>query len=818
VGVLTNGGAASPLGAASSAASNLVLAGGTLNYTGGAVTIDRGISIAAANDGISSTLTLANNLTVSGPITATLGKLTKNGPGTLTLTNAGANVLANGGGGENLQAFRVEEGSVVLNTAGQTNSVTGYAAFGTTAGGTSGLTLGNGATLSVGGRLQVALGDGSTSSITVNAGSTLSATDAVQIGLGNTSVSSVLVDGGTLNKVGGWLSLGHNTATATMTVRNGGTLSGNGDLNIGDTGSSTGTLNVENNSTVSWAGGNTFIGKNGTIGNLNLSGTVNYTTAETNVGGGGSSDGNLNILGDANYISNGRLQVGPGGGSNGDVVIGGTASMQVNSYVSVGFNGKGTMLIKDSGSFNNTDDFSVNESGDDAVVVTVQDNGALSMTRTLYIGRNTGRTGTLNVSGAATVNQLDAGYSLIVGPAGTGTLNISGTSTVTAAANGGMLISQGGGTGVVNLKGGTLSVKKISDGGGTSTLNLDGGVLKANTGADINFLSGIDNLNVGPDGAFIDSNGQTIAIAQPLGDQGGDVTKQGAGTLQLNDNNSYLGTTKVTAGALGGTGSLGGPLLVEAGGAVDPGAGGAGTFTVNDSATISGKYVCEIAGATTDSLTVAGALTIQPGAVLDFNVLSGPAAGTFVLATYGSRTGTFTVVDLPAGATLNYGATQLTLTLTGTPYSLWAQSFGLDPLTNGAPGADPDGDGQINSVEFALGGSPTSGTNNAKVYNLAADSDADGDTTKESILTIAVRSGTPAFAGNPSPTATQDGYTYTVQGSTNLTSFTTAVLPTTAPVTTGLPAAPAGYEYRSFSLSGSNGLAARGFLRVMVTP
>ena len=823
VGALTNGGVASPLGAASNAASNLVLAGGTLAYTGGTVSIDRGISIVAANESVASGLNLTGDVTTSGPITATVGKLTKTGPGNLTLTNPGANVLANGTGGEAPQAFRFEQGALVLNTAGQTNTVTGYAAFGITPSASSSLTLGSGANLTVNGRLQMALGESSTSALTISGTSTLQATDAVQIGLGNTSSSTVLIENsGTLNKVGGWFSLGHNTATATMTVRNSGTLSGNGDLNIGDTGSSSGTLNLEDNATVSWAGGNTHIGKNGTTGTLNLGGDANLTTAETNVGGGGSSDGNLNISGTANYVSNGRLQVGPGGGSNGDVVIEGSGSMQVNSYVSVGFNGKGTMLIKGNGSFNNTDDFSVNESGDGPVTVTLQDNGSLSMTRTLYIGRNTGRVGTLNVTGASTVNQLDAGFSLVVGPAGTGTLNISGTSTVTAAANGGMLVSQGGGTGVVNLDGGTLSVKKISDGGGTSALHLNGGVLKANTGAALDFLSGIDTLDVGPGIGTIDTNGQTIAINQGIGEANGVVTKQGAGTLQLNASSSYLGTTTVAAGALGGAGSVAGPLVVQTGATIAPGAGGVGTFTVEDilgdGSSIAGTYECEINGASADHLSVAGPLAIQPGATLDFNVLATPAPGVHLIATYGSITGTFNVVDLPAGCTLNYGANQLTLTQSGTPYSLWAQSYGLDPLTDGAPGFDKDGDGQINSVEFALGGSPVSGSDNARIYSLAADSDVDGDANKEAVLTIAVRTGTPAFSAGPSPTATQDGYTYTIEGSTTLGSFTTAVAPTTTTVTTGLPAAPTGYEYRSFSLSGSNGLPSKGFLRVLVTP
>ena len=47
------------------------------------------------------------------------------------------------------------------------------------------------------------------------------------------------------------------------------------------------------------------------------------------------------------------------------------------------------------------------------------------------------------------------------------------------------------------------------------------------------------------------------------------------------------------------------------------------------------------------------------------------------------------------------------------PESAWASSFGLDPTTNGAPAADPDGDGLANRIEFLLGGNPTSGDSRA---------------------------------------------------------------------------------------------------------
>lgn len=827
VATLTNGGVASPLGAASSAASNLVLAGGTLAYTGGAVTIDRGLSIAAENNTIASGLSLAADLTTSGPISATTGKLTKSGPGSLILTNPGANVLANGNGGETPQAFRFEEGALVLNTPGQTNTVTGWAAFGTTPSVAASLTLGSGATLTVNGRAQFALGTESNTSLTISGTSALQVNDAVQIGLGADSVANVVIENsGSLTKTGGWLSLGHSSSNATMTVRDSGTLSGNGDLNVGDVDSSTGTLNLEDNSVTTWSGG-VFIGKNSTTGVLNMTEDASLTSGNTDVGGGGTSNGTLNIGGTASYTSNGRLQVGPGAGSTGNVVIAGSGSMHVNSYVSVGFNGHGDMTVMGSGSFSNTDDFSVNENGEGTVNVTLQDNATMSVVRTVFVGRNTGKIGVLTVTGAATLDQTDAGYSFIVGGSGTGTLNIQGTAAVSMVANSGLVLTNNAaGTATVNLDGGTLTTKRVTDAGGNSTFSFDGGVLRAGAGANQDFMNGLNSASVDGGGAFIDSNGQTIAIGQSLGDGGGNLTKQGAGTLLLNGINSYLGTTTVAAGTLGGTGSVGGELVVPAGSSIAPGSGGAGTFTADDTlgngSSIGGTYVCEIAGGNSDQLVVGGDLAIQPGAVLDFNELSAPAALVFVIASYNSLSGTFTTVnDLPTGYTLDYnylGGNQIALVRPPTAYESWAIGYGLDPFTDGAPGFDKDGDGQVNSVEFALGGSPVSGSDNAKIYSLAADSDVDGDATNELILTIAVRSGTPAFTGSPSPTATHDGYTYTIEGSTDLTTFATATTPTTAAVTTGLPAAPAGYEYRSFSLSGSNGFPSKGFQRVVVTP
>lgn len=68
--------------------------------------------------------------------------------------------------------------------------------------------------------------------------------------------------------------------------------------------------------------------------------------------------------------------------------------------------------------------------------------------------------------------------------------------------------------------------------------------------------------------------------------------------------------------------------------------------------------------------------------------------------------GSYTVVATnSAGSTESAAAT----VSVNDPEGAWASSFGLNPATNGAPGADPDGDGIANRIEFLLGGNPISG-------------------------------------------------------------------------------------------------------------
>jgi hypothetical protein len=155
----------------------------------------------------------------------------------------------------------------------------------------------------------------------------------------------------------------------------------------------------------------------------------------------------------------------------------------------------------------------------------------------------------------------------------------------------------------------------------------------------------------------------------------------------------------------------------------------------------------------------------------------------------------------------------ITASYTRSQFMTWANSYfpGSTDSNIVGPTADPDHDGEINLTEYALGGNPNATADHAKVYYLTSDSGG----VRKLLLTIAVRAGS-AFAGSPSPTATRDGVTYTIQGSLELAGFASSVSLVPA-VTNGLPDPPAGYEYRTFTLDASDGLPNNGFLRVRVS-
>jgi hypothetical protein len=165
--------------------------------------------------------------------------------------------------------------------------------------------------------------------------------------------------------------------------------------------------------------------------------------------------------------------------------------------------------------------------------------------------------------------------------------------------------------------------------------------------------------------------------------------------------------------------------------------------------------------------------SVAPGANVTFTAAaSGTPAPTFqwfkgVDAISGATSATYSLTSVSAGDAASYtvvatnavgSATSSAAVLTvasASPYDTWAASYGLDPAGNGAPTANPSGDGVVNLVKFALGGSP----------NLT------GSTT---LPTVAASGGTLTFTYDVKVAATAQ-YNVFAQSSTDLSTWNPVV-------------------------------------------
>ncbi|RYD17159.1 MAG: hypothetical protein EOP88_28055, partial [Verrucomicrobiaceae bacterium] len=334
--------------------------------------------------------------------------------------------------------------------------------------------------------------------------------------------------------------------------------------------------------------------------------------------------------------------------------------------------------------------------------------------------------------------------------------------------------------------------------GATAIANLTNGVVSSitvtNPGVDYTAPPTVNVLGGGQ------GSGLTVGTPVIAANTVGNLVKKGPGSISLEGASLYTGTTGVeqgallvnadhsgvtgtthvsAAGTLGGAGIFGGQVTVS--GTVNPGREVTGDTngvltTLRDVTFASGSKLAididESKDVVSDLLNVMGNLDITHCA-LNVNLTGQAVQLPYVIATFGTRTGQF--ASVPAGVTVAYNENTIEITAiasTASPYQTWIGGHfpgETDPLIVG-PGADPDHDGSTNLQEFALGSLPNSASARPRVHVI------------DKVMTIAVRQGTSAFEGSPSPTATTSGVTYNIEGSLDLGNFTSAVT-SVAPVT-----------------------------------
>jgi autotransporter-associated beta strand protein len=502
IGSITNGSVAGTLGNSTNAAGNLVLGGGTLEFTGTNASTDRNFTLTNGTTSVVSISQSSETLTISGTSATGNGSLTKAGAGTLALSGANNH---SGNTTVNVGTLAVANVNALKNSTLDTGT-SGSQAVTFTVAGTNTYNIGGlqgSDALNIGTN---SLSVGANNADTVFNGDLSGTGNFTKVGTGSLTLAAAnTISTGTISLGAGTTLIGNNAAFGTATLKFG--VSGSSTFTIASTDSTDRTISnslagISGVSTITFGQasggtGNLTFSNSGSVSLNNAARTfnvVNTTTITANLTHSGASliktgTGTLILLGNNTYgssagattISTGALQIGVGGGT------GSIASSSIVNNAALLVDRTGTLTL--SGKLSGSGTLTKNGSG------------------TLVLsGSNT-------YSGATTLNL------------GTLTLqssNALGTSTLTQASAASLLLIDTTGT-ISN----TISVYNVQ---ASQSATLSGAITVNNATFDVD-------------------SGDTLTISNTVGGTGG-VTKNGTGNLVLSGSNTYSGATIVNAGVL----------------------------------------------------------------------------------------------------------------------------------------------------------------------------------------------------------------------------------------------------------------------------
>ncbi|MGO4322607.1 autotransporter-associated beta strand repeat-containing protein [Pseudomonas sp. KB_12] len=666
---LSNGGAASGIGAASSAASNLVIGNGsTLRYTGAGDSSNRLFTLASGVSFLESSGTGAVNFTNTG----TIGLLSPNLARTVALggTNTGNNTVAGviGNSGTGITTL-AKNGSGSWTLTGN-NTYTGNTVIND-----GNLTIGDGNTSGNLGTGNVIV-DAATSRLSMNRSDTVifNATLSgpgtfAQIGTGTTtltadnSIGATTVSAGTLG-VNGVLNTSSIAMTGTSTLNVDGTVQAAGGTTAAITGDAgVSTINVNSGATLR-ASGDLGDGSDA----LTVTGTLDTGAAVLNLGAGN----------DTLTINDGVIN-----GAGVDAGAGTADSLVINDALAKtfgGFSGFEQLTKQNAGTLTLTGN--QNYSAGTAINGgTLDVNGTLD-TSTLSMTDAT----TLNVDG--TVRGMSGTTAILTGSAGANTININSGATLQANGSlgngtdnvilagtlnaGGAALDLGAGDETLTLRdGAAISGVGINAGIGNDQLLLDNALaLTFNGGATAGFesllkqnsgvttLTGSTSFSVG---ATINGGGMNVvgALETPSVSLADNVTLNVDGSLQgvggaaatLTGSAGANTLTVAAGGNLVASGDLdGGNDVLDVVGTLDTGGGafalggGDDTLSIHDGTHIIGAVT---AGTGTDTFATDISTSADVGAVQGFETLTKTGVGAL---NFNGPTGSdFTTVNVLAG-------------------------------------------------------------------------------------------------------------------------------------------------------------------------
>ena len=457
------------------------------------------------------------------------------------------------------------------------------------------------------------------------------------------------------------------------------------DVIVGSGATNRGTVRVESGEFTTLFDNGIFMGQNGGTGSFHLEGgTANVNTLKSAIGAASViiSGGVFNAIttNEAALPANvwGLSQTNLGSGTV-DFEMTGGQFMATNSFF--GFGGGTTSAVyRQSGG-------SLEVTHTEAQFGTFTLSGGSHLAGYLLVGKTNGASANFTVSSTGMLSLHSDNQTLLrLGDEGsTGNFfQTGGSVTVGTNAKKDIMIGFGaGGAGRYELNGGTLQltgeILSGTNAPSAAALVLNGGLLRST--AEVSraaFLgSGLD-IKAGSGGALIEVAvaGVTNQLAAQISDlpgQAGRLVKSGSGALASDRSLlAYSGSTEVSAGS----------FLVAG-------------LTANQIA-----YTADI-GASVLDVTFAQVpvdgdnATILPGALLGNRTVSGSGPeGEPVPLVFDATISQFIV---QGGQPTN-------------SYESWITNYPSLTGSNALPGADPDGDGFVNDMEFAFGGNPTVGT------------------------------------------------------------------------------------------------------------
>jgi autotransporter-associated beta strand protein len=309
---------------------------------------------------------------------------------------------------------------------------------------------------------------------------------------------------------------------------------------------------------------------------------------------------------------------------------------------------------------------------------------------------------------------------------------VSGPGGITKSGDGTLFLTGANSfSGLVQATDGFISFTDAS-GLGTGNLTLNGGGISFGGTNSVDLST--KAITIGVDGGIIDTNGNNVTFAAPIGNGGsGSLTKSGLGTLTLAAGNTYGGATNVDGGTLVLTGAntLGGlntirsaTLQVDGNAALGDassgitfaaGTGNTATLRFSAPATLGATRTLSLSSGTAQIDTGANAVVVG-GVVTGSSLLTKSGSGSLALNGIFESTGGATVDEgtLIVGSSLGSG----TVTLNGTStLNLGARNLGNALVVNGTNGLLSGDGGGVS----ALGAVTGAGTLNVAITGANVD-------------------------------------------------------------------------------------------------